>query len=144
MEPHTWKVEWNEGMSVGIHEIDADHKRFILLIDDLNRAIVDRMDLEYVKKRLQLILDDAARHFAHEEKLLQEWRYPDANEHAKKHAAALKSLEAIQEQLFAYKMTSEWIDVGLKVKDILINHMLTEDSKYAEFYRNTLKARGKP
>lgn len=144
MEPHTWKVEWNEGMSVGIHEIDVDHKRFILLIGDLNRAIVDRMDLEEIKRRLQLILDDAAKHFAHEEKLLREWRYPDAAEHAKKHAHALKSLEEIQDQLFAYKMTSEWIDVGIKVKDILINHMLTEDSKYAEFYRSTIKPRGKP
>jgi hemerythrin-like metal-binding protein len=143
METRTWKIVWNEEMSVGIHEIDADHKRFILLIDDLNRAIVDRMDLEEIKRRLQLILDDTARHFAHEEKLFREWRYPDADEHAKKHASVINSLQAIQDQLFAYSMTSEWINVWLKVKDILINHLLTEDMKYAEFYRNSLKAHGK-
>ncbi len=144
MEHHTWKIEWDEKVSVGIPEIDADHKRFISLIDDLNRAILDRMEPEEIKKRLQFILDDTARHFAHEEKLLREWNYPDAEEHVRKHASVLNSLQAIQDQLFAYQMPAEWISVGIEVKDILINHLLMEDTKYAEYYRNTIKARSKP
>ncbi len=144
MEHHTWKIEWDEKVSVGIPEIDADHKRFISLIDDLNRAILDRMEPEEIKKRLQFILDDTARHFAHEEKLLREWNYPDAEEHVRKHASVLNSLQAIQDQLFAYQMPAEWISVGIEVKDILINHLLMEDAKYAGYYRNTIKARSKP
>ena len=142
-EPHTWKIEWNDRMSVGIPEIDEDHKRFALLIGELNRAIADRMDLSEIKKRLQLILDDANRHFEHEEKLFTQWKYPDAKNHADKHAQAIKALQAIMKKLISYDLQSEWIDAGLAVKDILINHLLTEDMKYAEFYRNSRIAAGK-
>ena len=143
MEPHTWKIECDESMSVGIPEIDADHKRFISLIDELNRAIVDRMGQAEIKIRLQNILDDATRHFAHEEKLFREWQYPDAEEHAKKHENAIRALQAIQDSFMNYGLPSEWINVGLEVKDILINHLVNEDMEYAQFYRNSVKARGK-
>jgi hemerythrin len=50
-------------MSVGIPEIDEDHKHFIFLINELNRSIVDRKDPAEIKKRLQIIVEDAERHF---------------------------------------------------------------------------------
>lgn len=143
MEPHTWKIEWDNSMSVGIPEIDEDHKRFVLLIGELNQAIAGRMDLGEIKKRLQLILDDARRHFEHEEQLLNEWKYPDAENHANKHAQAINALQAIMSKLISYDLKAEWIDAGLAVKDILINHLLTEDMKYAEYYRNSRMAAGK-
>lgn len=43
-------------MSVGIPEIDDDRKRFISLINEFNRSIVDRLNLSEIKRRLQLIL----------------------------------------------------------------------------------------
>jgi hemerythrin len=143
MNTRTWKLQWNEGMSVGIPEIDADHKRFIFLVDELNRSIVDRMEPEEIKIRLQVIMDDAERHFAHEEKLFKEWKYPDAEEHAEKHANALRALQALHDRFVNYGLSAEWIDVGLEVKNILINHLLTEDMKYAEFFRSTSTTRGK-
>lgn len=143
MEQRTWNIEWNNSMSVGIPEIDEDHKRFIFLIDELNRAIVDRMDLNEVKRRLQRLIDDAEKHFAHEEKLFKQWKYPDAEDHADKHVNALKSLQAAMDKFINYDFQSEWIDAGIEVKDILINHLLTEDMKYAEFYRNAPKAHEK-
>jgi len=124
-------------MSVGIPEIDEDHKQFILLINELNRSITDRMDPEEIKKRLQFIVEDAERHFSQEERLFKEWQYPDTDNHARIHAQALKALKAIMESFIPYGHDSGWIDAGLKIKGILINHILTEDMKYAEFYRNS-------
>lgn len=143
MEPRTWKIEWNDSMSVGIPEIDEDHKRFVFLIDELNRAIAGQMDLSEVKKRLQRLIDDAEQHFSHEEKLFKQWKYPDAKDHAKKHENVLKSLQAVMDKFISYDFQSEWIDAGIEVKDILITHLLTEDMKYAEFYRNARKAHEK-
>ena len=139
MDPHTWTIEWNDGMSVAIPEIDEDHKRFILLIDNLNRAIADRMELGEIKRRLQLICDDAVQHFAHEEQLFAQWQYPDAQTHAGKHAHILKTLVAIQERSINYDLPLEWITVSMEVKDLLIDHLMTEDMKYAEYVRNSRK-----
>jgi hemerythrin len=137
MEPHIWKIEWNDGMSVGIPEIDDDHKRFASLINELNQSIVDRMDLSETKRRLQLVIDDAVEHFAHEERLFKQWKYPDADHHANRHAQAIAALQAIKEELGSNSFEREWIAAGLEIKDLLITHLLTEDMKYAGYYRNS-------
>ena len=137
MQPHLWKIEWNDGMSVGIPEIDADHKRFIALINGFNQAIAGRMELRVIKARLQLLLDDADQHFAHEERLFKEWQYPDTENHANRHKEALKTLREIRGKFMNYDFESEWIETGLAVKDILITHILQEDMKYADFYRKS-------
>ena len=125
-------------MSVGIREVDEDHKHFIQLVNEFNWSIVDRMELPEIKKRVQLILDDARRHFAHEEKLFREWRYPDQEDHVRWHEQILGALQNINERSLSYGLYSEWIEAGMKIKDVLIDHIYKEDMKYAGFYRARL------
>ena len=143
MEAHIWTIEWNDGMSVGIPEIDEEHKRFSSLVNEFNRAIVDRRELSEIKRRLQLIIEDAERHFAHEERLFKQWKYPDADAHADIHAEITKTLHAVMDKFISYEMASEWIEAGLKIKDILILHILMEDMKYARLYRDSHAVQGK-
>jgi len=76
MQTDTWKLEWNEELSVGISDIDAEHRHFIELVNNLNRAILDRKEWTAIRQCMQLILDDAGKHFAHEEALFREWTIP--------------------------------------------------------------------
>jgi hemerythrin len=110
VETHVWKIDWNDRLSVGIPEINEDHKRFISLVNEFNRSIVDRMDLSEIKKRLQLIIDDAVQHFAHEERLFKEWHYPDVDDHTRKHAEIIATLQTIIKQLKGYNLTPQWIE----------------------------------
>jgi hemerythrin len=128
-----WMLEWNDGLSVRIPEIDAEHQNFILLVNKLNEAIVGRMDVEDIKYRMQSILIDAEKHFAHEEELFEQWGYPDAEEHAKKHAEVTRALGEIMGHFEHGGLGYEWIEAGLKVKEALIGHMLDEDTKYRDF-----------
>jgi hemerythrin-like metal-binding protein len=136
MKKPTWQFTWNDELSVGIPEIDEDHKRFIFLVNELNRSIINGKVPADIKNNLQLILEDAVKHFEHEEKLFTKWQYPDADVHAKVHAQVLKALQNIKEKFIPYDRDSEWVDVGLMVKGVLIDHILTEDMKYADYYRN--------
>lgn len=138
MERHVWTIEWNDEMSVGIPEIDEDHKQFVFLVNELNRSIADRMDVSEIRHRLQLVIDDAVRHFAREESLFRQWEYPDADGHAIKHAHAIRALQAIKEEHISYNLESEWIDAGLAIRDLLIGHLLNDDLKYAAFYRDQI------
>lgn len=140
MEPDNqiWKMEWNAGMSVGIPEIDHDHKRFIFLVNDLNRSIVARWSLSGIKQRLQFIIEDAEQHFSHEEMLLLEWKYPDLESHAMRHEQIMQELHSVRENSISYGLELEWIEVGLKIKGILIDHIVIDDMKYAEFYRSNI------
>jgi hemerythrin len=136
MKKGIWKIKWNDGMSVGIPEIDEDHMRFIALVDGFHESVADGMALAEVQKRVQDILDDAVEHFAREETLLNEWRYPDADNHARRHAQLVKVLQEIKSTI-SHGYDAEWVEAGLKIKEALINHIKTEDMKYAEFYRNS-------
>jgi hemerythrin len=135
---HIWKIEWHEQMSVGIPEVDADHKHFVQLVNDFNQAIVDRMHLAEIKQRLQHILFDARQHFAHEEELFRQWRYPDYEDHAIQHAQILRALQDISDASVSYDMYGEWIEAGMQIKDVLIDHIMKEDMKYAGFHRARL------
>ncbi|MBI1175696.1 MAG: bacteriohemerythrin [Sideroxydans sp.] len=135
-ETQVWKIEWDDGMSVGIPEIDEDHKHFIRLVNQLNQAVADRMSVTEIKNRLQLILDDAERHFRHEERLFAEWHYPDTDEHASRHNRLIEALYDISARSVPHDFAAEWIDVGLRIKEALIGHILQEDMKYAAFYRS--------
>jgi hemerythrin len=136
-EPSPWRLEWNEKLSVCIPEIDAEHQNFILLINKLNEAIVGRMDVEQIKYRMQAILIDAAKHFAHEEALFKQWGYPDAEEHARRHAQVVLALNEIMGHFERGGVDYEWIEAGLKVKEALIMHLLHEDMKYRDYIFKT-------
>ena len=129
-----WKIQWSEALSVGIPEIDEDHKSFARLVNDLNRSIVDRAPLTEVRRRLQVIIDDAGQHFAHEEQLFKEWQYPDAQSHAAIHAQIIKKLQAIMSSNVSTYINAPWIEAGLQIKIVLIEHILKEDVKYARSY----------
>ncbi len=138
-DPSPWRLEWNESLSMFIPEIDAEHQRFIRLVNELNEAIARRMEMEEIKKRMRSIMNDAAVHFAHEESLFRQWSYPQAGEHANKHAQIVQALHGIMAAFEHGGLDCEWIEAGLKVKQALIEHLLTEDMKYRDYFcRNNL------
>jgi hemerythrin-like metal-binding protein len=128
-----WRLDWDESLSMCIPEIDSEHRRFIRLVNDLNEAIVDRLGRVELQKRMQRILDDAAEHFAHEEALFRKWHYPNAEEHAMKHAAVTRALHDIMGQFNHNGSEYEWVAAGLKVKQALVDHLLNEDMKYRDY-----------
>jgi len=131
-ETSQWRLEWSDDLSVCIPELDTEHKHFIQLVNEFNEAITQRMDIAEIKKRMQAILDDAGAHFYHEESLLRAWCYPDTEEHAQKHAKILIELSGSMGKANS-SMEYDCIEADLKLKNILIEHLLTEDIKYRDY-----------
>jgi hemerythrin len=69
--------------------------------------------------------------------------YPEAEDHAKKHAQVTLALQKIMGR-FAHDGTDyEWIEAGLKVKQALVVHLLTEDMKYRDYCRKNNLSNGR-
>ena len=132
---NVWRLEWSEGLSVGIPEIDLEHRHFIGLVNSLNEAILDRLELGEIERRMRLILEDAGSHFAHEERLFAEWSYPEAAEHAGKHAEISLALQKIMRGISTRTLEPELIEIGLAIRQTLVDHLLIEDMKYSAYYR---------
>jgi len=138
MRRPTVTFTWTEEMSVGIPAVDEDHQQFILLINDLNRAITKRDSASEIKQKLLLIIEDAERHFKQEETLFKEWQYPDTGQHERIHSQVITTLKVINNKFVPYGHDSEWMDVGVQVKKIIVDHILKEDMKYAEYYHKSI------
>ncbi len=131
-----WMLHWKDELIVGIPEVDEDHERFLALVNRLNQAILDRLGLAEIRQCMQLLLDDAMEHFSHEERQFEQWNYPDAGEHSKKHAQVTEKLHAIMDKFSHANMDYPWIAAGLEIKETLLDHFLNEDMKFRDYQRS--------
>ena len=133
MEKQFWHLDWSENLSVGIPEIDREHRQFIKQINDLNQSIVDRGDLQEIRDKMQLILDNGKHHFCNEEAMLEQRNYPGAEHHAREHRAIIENFSRIMSGFSEQTMLYQWIAAGLRVKAALIGHLLGADMQYRDY-----------
>lgn len=122
-------------MSFGNPDADEEHKLLIVLINRLNATVVDRMTTDAVVKATNDILSFVNSHFPNEEKLFKEVGYPDADDHTQKHAELKTLLGQTMERARTEASDYSLIEAGLNIKEEMINHLLNEDLKYAEYRR---------
>ena len=60
-------LEWNEDMCVGIDEIDADHKKILIIIAAIIDAIDINANVETLEKHFAELTACTVSHFKHEE-----------------------------------------------------------------------------
>lgn len=122
-------MEWDDTMSVGVQEIDEQHKQLILLINEAYDA-VQRNDENIRGDLLSRMREYAAMHFATEEKYMRKYGYQDLEGHKFQHTKFNTDVDNFQKkqlekanlsQIFVY--LSRW----------LTNHIMEEDMKYAPY-----------
>jgi hemerythrin len=135
LEKNEWEIAWSDMLTVGVPEMDQEHREFIARVNDLNRAIIESEDKETVKRTMNLMLSEAAHHFRHEQELLARWRYPETAEHTVKHAQLTAQFERVMKEFVDADISFVWAVKGLHVKQLLVEHLLKEDMKYRDFLR---------
>ncbi|NWF37728.1 bacteriohemerythrin [Mariprofundus sp. NF] len=136
MEVSPWRIEWSDELSMSNSEIDAEHRNFIRLVNELNNEIMSQQrDKAVVVRILNQILDDAIAHFAHEERLFIEKSYPAREEHAQLHAELISKFKQALKDIHATEYGRIWIATGLEIRSLLVNHVLFEDTQYIEYLR---------
>lgn len=133
-DSEAWEVAWSEELSVGLPEIDAEHRRFIALVNELNAAIAGREPKATIERLLHEIYLDAESHFAHEERMFAERGYPDARHHAEVHAGLLVQMRAAIQDLRETEWSRFWVETGLAIKSLLVEHLLGEDMRYRDYF----------
>jgi hemerythrin-like metal-binding protein len=83
------RLEWQDKFSVGVPEVDHEHRELIRLINDLHDALTQKLPAESVRSKLGEIHAGISAHFALEEKNMQSWRYPGYPDHKVDHERLL-------------------------------------------------------
>jgi hemerythrin-like metal-binding protein len=135
LEKSEWEIVWSDFLSVGVPEMDDEHRQFISRVNELNKAIIESEDKATVERMMDLMLMEAAHHFGHEQELLARWKYPETAAHSARHAELTAQFERVMKQFAETDISFVWALKGLHVKQLLIEHLLKEDMKYRDFLR---------
>ncbi|NOX90816.1 MAG: hemerythrin family protein [Calditrichaeota bacterium] len=128
------KISWKDEYSVGIKEIDAQHKKLINIMNRLIEMRNARVDSELISETLTEMTEYASKHFETEEKYMVEYDYPDYDAHKKVHKEFKKKTAFFCVDTMSHKETIP-IEILTFLKDWWINHILKSDMKYKEFFR---------
>jgi hemerythrin len=138
MKERQWEIKWSDTLSVGVPEIDEEHRQFVARVNKLNKAIVERKDKPTIERLLDLMLMEATHHFWHEQQLLAKWKYPDRAVHAAKHAQLTAQFDSVMKEFEQAGVSITWMLKGLYIKQLLVDHLLKEDMKYRDFLRQQM------
>lgn len=133
MPPTTCFIEWSDSLSMGHPGIDAEHRHFIALVNQLNLAILDRKEKSEIEHIMHAIEEDARSHFDHEDRLLAACGFPLALEHAQIHRQLITNLQQAMETLHRAEFEREWLTLGLDIKSLLLSHLLSVDRQYIDY-----------
>ena len=122
-------IAWSEELSVGIQEIDEQHKILVDLLNSLYRAIREHHGNEATITTLNELAEYTRIHFAVEESLMRVLDYPDYEEHKRHHEQLIDQINELQTKVASGKHAS--FELLHFLKNWLTRHILEEDMEYA-------------
>lgn len=127
-------VAWDDKYSVGIKVIDDDHKKLMMLINNLQSAVLYPTDASFERQALDELVDYTKYHFNREETMMQQYGYPGFEEHKQQHDAMIAKVAGYLE---AYEKDREGTvkELTQLLKDWLIRHISGTDQEYSGFLR---------
>ena len=91
-------MKWSDTYRIGVPAIDEDHRRLVILAEQVISAIEAGGDPERLHDLLGQVTDLTQKHFKMEEKLLAAVGFPDLENHARLHCELLEELTELSFQ----------------------------------------------
>ncbi len=123
---------WGKILSVGIDEIDEDHRKLIHIFNILNHSIMEGESPEYLVATLEELVNCTVWHFSHEERLMLKYGYPKIEEHKTEHRELIESARELQQKILQSDkpVAEEHIEF---LERWLTEHILTADGRLGSF-----------
>jgi hemerythrin len=123
-------VDWSEKYSVGVAQVDQQHKKLVALINQLHDAMSSGKGQAALTTVCSELVSYAKTHFAQEEQLLKLHRYPDLAAHQAVHAKLDGEVAELQRKVES-KQAVLTMDVMAFLRTWLTDHIMQTDQKYA-------------
>ncbi|QWR76080.1 bacteriohemerythrin [Candidatus Magnetomonas plexicatena] len=125
-------ITWNDNLSVGVKELDDQHKKLIALINELFDAVTARKGKDALGPVLSELVEYTKYHFGNEERLFATHGYVNAAAHKQEHDDLTQKVISFDAQ---FKAGRAMVDLLLMnfLKDWLTKHIVGTDKKYSAF-----------
>lgn len=122
-------MQWDETMSVGVRELDDQHKTLITLINEAYEAI-QRHDENKLASLIEKMHHYSEVHFSVEEWYMKEHGFPDVEKHCETHRQFRNDTNEFRKRLFEKTNLSQ---VFIYLSRWLTTHIMEDDRKYMPY-----------
>ena len=123
---------WDHVLSVGVDEVDDDHRKLVNLFNMLNHSVTEGDDPEYLAAVLDELINCTAWHFSHEERLMLKHGYEGLAEHKEEHKELVKSAKELQQKILQAGNLVATEDIEF-LERWLTEHILTTDMRMGAY-----------
>ena len=127
-------LKWNDSLSTGFEEIDLQHKKLILIIEDVHTAITASA-AEYtlmISKALKKLTDYTHYHFTDEENFMKKNSFPGYETHKKEHEFFITQINT-QITTLIYKSSDDGFQFYRFLGNWLLSHIAKSDQEWARW-----------
>jgi len=125
-------ITWDDKYSVGVSEIDAQHKQLISMINRLHDAMLAGKSKEILGGILNGLIDYTGSHFKTEEVFFDKFAYPGTLYHVKEHRDFVSTVTNFKTKYDAGSASFS-IELMTFLSDWLKKHISVSDKKYGPF-----------
>ena len=133
----TENIKWDNAYSLGIKNIDEQHKKLFEIVGKIFSLQESRDVKENIRTILHELHDYIKVHFKDEEEFMTSINYPDLIYHHELHEQLTKSVATILQD--PSRLDIIQTKIRIIAKRALIDHILEEDSKFQQYYFNLKK-----
>jgi hemerythrin len=124
-------LTWNPQMSVGVRQLDDDHKKLIAMINELHAAMLVGHSSDVVGDILRRLVNYTVEHFNREEKHFAATNYPGAALHKREHERLKSQVAAEVEKFKSGNRASLSMETLSFLRDWLKHHIQESDKSYS-------------
>lgn len=130
-------IKWTDELSVGVVEIDNQHKELISRVSGLLSAMSKGKGKSEVAETLDFLADYVVVHFNTEGRIMKEREYPGLDHHRRQHAVFSEKVSELRERLNrdgpssllairSQRLLADWLTNHISVTDSALGAFLTE------------------
>ena len=129
-------MQWDTSLECGVDIVDNEHKGLFKMVCDLMQESKEGNAKEASGKALDFLGEYVVHHFAHEEALMRQCRYPYAGEHKNAHDKFINTFHALKEKFErSHDNLSATIEIKHAAMSWIINHIKVIDKRFTDYYK---------
>jgi hemerythrin-like metal-binding protein len=128
-------MEWLPAWEVGFEPIDGDHRTLVETLNQLHGAVDRGTGREELQEVLTFLREYTISHFAREEALMVQHRYPASSDHFVAHADLVLRLSDIMSEFRSGETEAAGTMVAF-LEDWLLEHILRVDRALGAYLTN--------
>jgi len=125
-------IVWGNILSIGVDEIDEDHRKLIDIFNTLNHALTDNESPAYLAAVLEELINCTVWHFSHEERLMLKHGYDKMDEHKEIHQNLIASAKDLQGKILKGDSAIGGDEIEF-LEHWLTGHIFSDDMKLGDY-----------